>query len=422
MATDTSGAPGGAVQQLIWTAIDDDNNVYLLDSETNRLLALDTARGVYTALNPAGSGESIRGICTTGNYLYAAIGADDFGTFRIDRCAIGNQLMSFGFEGIDAAADIDTAHDTVDITVPPDADLLALTPVITAQEGAAVALESTDFTAPVTCTVTSGVLGARSYTITVHQDAAPAGADVLAEGDVTPDGMDTDGAHLSGTTETLALPGDMTAGTDMIVFILLAAAYIALLILGIVLMIVRRTRRRLWILLTAAWVAVGAALAAVSLALTRDTYDAVYIENAAYDTDDDARYVLSDDQNAAIAGHGAPDGFVMLYAEGMRQETWFYYGDGLVIDYLGGVETGRGQDAALAQSGASGAAYRPDMFAEGMTPGTALFAAGIDSFVVEPMDDALVSSGALYYADGIVLGFVDDALCYVETIATEDEI
>jgi hypothetical protein len=127
---------------------------------------------VYTALNPAGSGESIRGICTTGNYLYAAIGADDFGTFRIDRCAIGNQLMSFGFEGIDAAADIDTAHDTVDITVPPDADLLALTPVITAQEGAAVALESTDFTAPVTCTVTSGVLGARSYTITVHQDDA----------------------------------------------------------------------------------------------------------------------------------------------------------------------------------------------------------------------------------------------------------
>jgi hypothetical protein len=187
-------------------------------------------------------------------------------------------------------------------------------------------------------------------------------------------------------------------------------------------MIVRRTRRRLWILLTAAWVAVGAALAAVSLVLTRDTYDAVYIENAAYDTDDDARYVLSDDQNAAIAGHGAPDGFVMLYAEGMRQETWFYYGDGLVIDYLGGVETGRGQDAALAQSGASGAAYRPDMFAEGMTPGTALFAAGIDSFVVEPMDDALVSGGALYYADGIVLGFVDDALCYVETIASEDEI
>ena len=73
-ATDTTSAQGGEVVILIHTAIDDYNNIYQVDSETDRLVVLDTQNYIYKTLYPVNNdNEYILAICATGNYLWNAV-------------------------------------------------------------------------------------------------------------------------------------------------------------------------------------------------------------------------------------------------------------------------------------------------------------------------------------------------------------
>ena len=208
----------------------------------------------------------------------------------------------------------------------------------------------------------------------------------------------------------------------MTAFIVLAIVYLALLILWIVLIFClhKRKKHKPFIILTVIWIVAGIILVLIGLLLTQGEDPPLMIENAAYEAEEPLTYRLSEDQRAVIDKHGFPDSFVILYVDGSRQETWFYFEDGIVIDYLGGIELQQGYDANMTDYDAGKTVYTPDDFVFGMTPGAALSAAGVDSFVTDPLEDELVEDGVLYFGEGIVLGFVDDELYYVETILTED--
>jgi WD40 repeat protein len=400
MATNTTSAEGGAVRELLWTAIDDNNNVYLVDSETNRVVVLNAQTGAYKTLYPtSGDGESIRNICTIGNYLYICIGAADYSSFRIIRSAIQNEITAFSFQGIDATAEI--TNNAITITVPYDTDLATLKPDITVSEGTHISLtsgEPYDFTNPVVCTVESGVLGVRDYSV-------------------------TDNSTYVNASEMFEFAEDeISIESDMTGFIILVTGYSLLLVLWIVLAFALRKRKKHkpFVILTIVWIVLGIVLVLIGLMLTQGEDPPLMIENAAYEAEDPLTYRLSEDQRAIIDEHGFPDSFVILYVDGGRQETWFYFEDGLVIDYLGGIELQQGYDADMTDYDVGKTVYTPDDFVFGMTPGAALSAAGVDSFVMEPLEDELVEDGVLYFGEGIVLGFVDDELYYVETILTED--
>jgi hypothetical protein len=46
-------------------------------------------------------------------------------------------------------------------------------------------------------------------------------------------------------------------------------------------------------------------------------------------------------------------------------------------------------------------------------------AAGLDSFLVVPLEKELVAGGEVYYADRLTFGLKDDELCYLEALALD---
>ena len=435
-ATDMSSVEGGEVFMLLITAIDDYNNIYQVDSETDRIVVLDTGNYTYKTLYPVyNDNEYILAICTTGNYLYVCIGAYDYSAFRIDRCAIENEITGFSFDGIDAPVQIDSASNTISVTVPYETDLTSLIPNIEVTEGATVSLSTGsayDFSSPVKCAVNSGVFGAREYTINAVKEEPPASASQppdsaakATEGTVSSSAAATDQAvsttYISVTSESI--DDELSDGAVSAVDIIIICAYFALLALWIILIFVflKRKKHKLFIILGIVWFVIGVVFVVISLILTSNqTGDTLYVEKPEYEYEAFEPYQLSEEQRLAIDEYGFPDSFTILNTNGMRQETWFYYKNGFVIDYLGGIEIERIQDAELTKLDVGKTVYTPNDFAFGMTPGTALSAAGLDEFVVEPLDKEYVEDGVLYFGEGIVMGFIDDELYYVETMLAED--
>ena len=225
------------------------------------------------------------------------------------------------------------------------------------------------------------------------------------------------------TFEEIEIAGDNIQNeTDMLIFIACVSAYAAVLLLLLILIITRRKRRKVkaLVVLAVLWLAAGAALAALGLWAAKDEVYPVYVEGAEYEEQDYEPYELSAGQQEIIDGFGDPDGFVIMYVDGDRLETWYYYEAGFVLDFLGGIEIERENDSGLTEKDVQSTDYRPEDFACAMTPGTALSAADMEAFTMVPLEEELLEDGKLYYGEGIVLGFYEDELYYVETLLPED--
>jgi hypothetical protein len=172
--------------------------------------------------------------------------------------------------------------------------------------------------------------------------------------------------------------------------------------------------------LTAFWLVVGATVVILALISANDETYPVYVEGAEYEKDDFTPYSFSEDQQAVIGAFGYPDGFLIMYVDGDRLETWYYYEEGFVLDFLEGIKIGEEEDSALTEIEAESTDFKPEDFMCAMTPGTALSAADIDSFVMVPLEGDLLEDAKLYYGQAIVMGFHEDELYYVETLLPED--
>ncbi|MDW7656812.1 MAG: hypothetical protein SCM11_06525 [Bacillota bacterium] len=205
--------------------------------------------------------------------------------------------------------------------------------------------------------------------------------------------------------------------------ILYSLVYLLLFIFFLVMIFLMRARgkRAVFIVCLVGWILLGTYVVVQGLHVSKDLAYSVSVEHAQYETEPFEPYVLSADQQGVIAEFGNPHGFVILFATQGRQETWFYYDEGLVLDFLGGIEIQRAPDKTLVGLSTARTPYAPHNFTSKMTPGTALSVAELDRFLVDPLQDELVENGTLYFGEGIALGFVDDGLCYVETFISKDE-
>ncbi|MBU7004762.1 MAG: hypothetical protein HXS50_04295 [Theionarchaea archaeon] len=140
-------------------------------------------------------------------------------------------------------------------------------------------------------------------------------------------------------------------------------------------------------------------------------------------------YKLSANQSSILSQIGHPDSFQILFFGGesngnrveVRLETWTYYSLGREISFLDGemisdevVEDEIGSPIEIP--------YRPEQFAAFMNLEEIIVAAGIEEYLVVPMEPGLVKGGEIIYAEELAFGLRDGELLYVETMPAYEEV
>lgn len=127
---------------------------------------------------------------------------------------------------------------------------------------------------------------------------------------------------------------------------------------------------------------------------------------------------LSADQRAIVAAEGWPQTFrLLMYAAETggdaveREETWQYHDKGRRFLFLNGRLIGQGK-ADQFNAAATYPDYRPSSFRAGMSFDAVIQVVRPAEFVVEELSGEAMQT---FWADRIVLGFVEDQLVYAET-------
>jgi hypothetical protein len=152
------------------------------------------------------------------------------------------------------------------------------------------------------------------------------------------------------------------------------------------------------------------------------------VEGASSEAANVELYTLTDDQLEVVADMGPPQAFTILFYEeelqdgslsDVRLETWDYYtlraeytfinGDFVAEDLLDAELTGE----------ISPIPYRPEQFVAYMTLDEVLTSAGLERYLVVPLEKELVDGGEVYYAGELTFGLKNNELLYIETLALE---
>jgi len=137
-----------------------------------------------------------------------------------------------------------------------------------------------------------------------------------------------------------------------------------------------------------------------------------------------SQYTLSVTQQAYVDEHGYPDRFVIfffvvmlpdgqLYA--MRHESWYYDARGYEIVFRNGDKFTERNGAPIQIEGLGRTVYSPQGFTAEMNLDALLNIRGETGFFVQNVDDDLLT-GELVFIQGLVAGFEDGHLSYVETL------
>jgi hypothetical protein len=138
---------------------------------------------------------------------------------------------------------------------------------------------------------------------------------------------------------------------------------------------------------------------------------------------------LSSDQQQVRSEMGDPEAFMILFYEepldngsigDVRTETWSYYTQGVEYTFINGEMVGE-DPIEVDISDLAPVPYQPEQFAAYMNLEEVIAAAGLDSFLVVPLEKELVDGGEVYYADRLTFGLKNDELRYVEALALEVE-
>jgi hypothetical protein len=138
---------------------------------------------------------------------------------------------------------------------------------------------------------------------------------------------------------------------------------------------------------------------------------------------------LPNDQQRVRAERGDPEAFMILFYDeeledgsigNVRTETWSYYTQWVEYTFINGELVG--EDPIEVELGQlEPVPYKPEQFRAYMDLEQVIATAGLDAFLVVPLEKELVDGGEVYYADRLTFGLKDDELRYVEALALEVE-
>ncbi len=141
-----------------------------------------------------------------------------------------------------------------------------------------------------------------------------------------------------------------------------------------------------------------------------------------------ASYALSAGQNNVITRLGYPEAFAVLFYEEengdgsfseVRFETWSYYTSGLEYTFINGEQVAEDPLEIELLSELVPIPYRPEQFVAYLSLDEVIASAGLETYLVVPLEKELVKDGAVYYADELTFGLKNDELLYVEALALE---
>lgn len=139
-----------------------------------------------------------------------------------------------------------------------------------------------------------------------------------------------------------------------------------------------------------------------------------------------AGYGYSSEQEQVLIEYGSPEGFTILFYQeeaedasprDVRLETWRYYSLGKGITFING-ELQTEEALEVPNPGElSPLPYTPDQFTAYLSLEEVLAAAGLDRYLVVPLENEYLEEGNLYYGRSLSFGLQKDQLRYVEALA-----
>jgi hypothetical protein len=139
-------------------------------------------------------------------------------------------------------------------------------------------------------------------------------------------------------------------------------------------------------------------------------------------------YNLSNDQIQAVQDYGYPDSFSILFyqqsdennqVQEIRLETWIMVDDSLTLTFFNGNLT-ETETTEIQKNAYFPAGYRPESFIANMSLDEILSAAGVQEYLVVPLEDELLEDSEVYYAGQLMFGLKDNQLRYIETVLLEE--
>ncbi|MGD8731724.1 MAG: hypothetical protein PVH92_07590, partial [Anaerolineales bacterium] len=152
------------------------------------------------------------------------------------------------------------------------------------------------------------------------------------------------------------------------------------------------------------------------------------VEGAQPDAASVAGYSMSSAQTEIFGDIGPPQAFTLLFYEeelldgsygDVRFETWDYYNAGISYTFINGELAGEDPLEVEIVGEIYPIPYRPDQFHAYMSLDEVLASAGLDRYLVVPLEKELVDGGEVYYADELTFGLKNDELLYIEALALE---
>ncbi len=139
-------------------------------------------------------------------------------------------------------------------------------------------------------------------------------------------------------------------------------------------------------------------------------------------------YSMTPAQMEVFGEMGSPQAFTLLFYEeelldgsygDVRFETWDYYDAGVSYTFLNGELTGEDPLDVEIVGEIYPIPYRPDQFSAYMSLDEILASAGLERYLVVPLEKELVEGGEVYYADELTFGLKHNELLYIEALALE---
>lgn len=140
------------------------------------------------------------------------------------------------------------------------------------------------------------------------------------------------------------------------------------------------------------------------------------------------RYTMTPDQMGVFEDMGSPQAFALLFYEeelfdgsygDVRFETWDYYDAGVSYTFINGELAGEDPLDVEIVGEIYPIPYQPDQFSAYMSLDEVLASAGLDRYLVVPLEKELVDGGEVYYAQELTFGLKNDELLYIEALALE---
>lgn len=125
---------------------------------------------------------------------------------------------------------------------------------------------------------------------------------------------------------------------------------------------------------------------------------------------------LSGAQRQVLAVRGIPNRFLILFSDGMREETWYYDAVGFAITFRNGETYTENQGDPVPAEYVLKSDYTPWLFNSKMGLSELLAVSGSDFFAHEPLDEAFDEDISLVTLPGLDAGFRGERLLYIRSV------